>query len=374
MKNKSFYEAVAVLVGTIIGAGILGIPYVVAQAGFLTGTITMIVIGFALIMLNLYLGEISLRTKGIHQLTGYAEIYLGKWGKRGMAAAMILGIYGALIAYLLGVGQSINAIFPSIKMVWASIGFFIIMALLVYSGLKYIRKSELYINILVIAIVLFIFFAAIGKFNLGNLASLNLTKLFLPYGVILFAFIGAAAIPEVEEILKSNKKQLKKAIIFGGSIPLIIYFIFSLAVVAVTGLDTTQIATIGLGKILGQYMVITGNLFAVLTMTTSFLALGLALVWMYRFDYKMKKTLAFTLTMIIPLAIALSNVTDFIHVLGISGALAGGLEGILIVLMHRKAKTKGQMKPAYIIKDRLWLSILLILMFIGGIIYTLATL
>jgi len=59
---KHTTEAIALLVGTIIGAGIFGIPYVIAQAGFLTGLITLGVLGTAVIILYLYLGEVILRT------------------------------------------------------------------------------------------------------------------------------------------------------------------------------------------------------------------------------------------------------------------------------------------------------------------------
>ena len=87
-KNKGFFAnhklamAAATLIGTIVGAGILGIPYVIAKAGFLYGFFIILLIGFAFLFLNLSTGEIVLRTKTQHQLTGYAEKYLGQWGKR----------------------------------------------------------------------------------------------------------------------------------------------------------------------------------------------------------------------------------------------------------------------------------------------------
>ena len=62
----------AVLVGTIIGAGILGIPYVVAKSGFVIGAVHIILIGIIMTIVMLYLGEITLRTKANHQLPGYA--------------------------------------------------------------------------------------------------------------------------------------------------------------------------------------------------------------------------------------------------------------------------------------------------------------
>jgi amino acid permease len=74
---RASFEAAATLVGCTIGAGILGIPYVVAQAGFITGAITIILLGALMLMLNLFTGEIALRTEGDHQLPGYAERYLG---------------------------------------------------------------------------------------------------------------------------------------------------------------------------------------------------------------------------------------------------------------------------------------------------------
>ena len=44
MRNIYLFESIATLVGTIIGAGILGIPYVFSQAGFWTGTVVLIVV------------------------------------------------------------------------------------------------------------------------------------------------------------------------------------------------------------------------------------------------------------------------------------------------------------------------------------------
>ena len=41
--EKRFLEAVAVLIGIVIGAGVLGIPYVVAKAGFLTGLLVALI-------------------------------------------------------------------------------------------------------------------------------------------------------------------------------------------------------------------------------------------------------------------------------------------------------------------------------------------
>ena len=110
--SKTF-PAITTLIGTMIGAGILAIPYAVSKSGFFIGLITMFIVALLMILVYLYLGEISLRTKEFHQITGLAGKYLGKKGKYWMFAATVFGIYAALLAYLIAEGQSLSFLFFS---------------------------------------------------------------------------------------------------------------------------------------------------------------------------------------------------------------------------------------------------------------------
>ena len=109
-------------------------------------------------------------------------------------------------------------------------------------------------------------------------------------------------------------------------------------------------------------------------MSTSFLALGLAFKWILHYDYKMNKTISWLITCALPLFLFIAGASSFVKAMGISGGIAGGLEGILIVLMFRAAKSKGERKPEYQIKYRPYLAIFLILVYTLGIIYTFYTL
>lgn len=367
-RGKHYFEAIATLTGTIIGAGVLGLPYVIQKAGLFTGLLNIGVLGVVVIFLYLYLGEVTLRTKGIHQLTGYAEKYLGKVGKYLMSAPMIFGIYGAMIAYIIGEGQSLAAIFGG-NPLFFSLGFFVVIAVLLFLGLKSIEKSELFMVFFTMIVIFIIAIIAIPNINISNLSGFDVTKFFVPYGVILFALLGASAIPEIRQELSGNEKSLKKAIIWGILIPIAAYALFAVVVIGVTGIGTTEIATIGLGNVLGQKMLIFGNLFAISGMATSALALGLALIWMFHYDYKVDKTLSWALTCFIPLIIVLLNVTTFVKAIGIAGSVAGGMEGILIVLMTYKAKKHGDRKPEYSIHINPVIGIVLIALFSVGAVY-----
>jgi len=368
MGKKPLYQAIATLTGTVIGAGILGIPFVIAKAGFWTGVINIVILGLVSMLLYLYLGETVLRTKGKHQLTGYAEKYLGQKGKLLMMFSMIFGIYGALVAYLIGVGQAAAAMFGGNAILYTLL-FFIIVASLIYSGLRKVANAELYLLPFMLLVVALIAFLSYKHIDLINFTPLNIYALLVPYGVVLFAFLGATAIPEMQMELEKNAKYMKKAIIIGMLIPMITYLLFAVFIVGVTGLSTTQISTIGLGQAIGPHMIFIGNIFAVLSMTTSFLALGLALQQMYTFDYGLTKKLSWILTCVAPLIIVFSGFTTFSKALNISGIIAGGLTGVLIVLMAIKAKTMGNRKPEYEMPINWFIASLLIALFAGGAVY-----
>ena len=369
MDHLATLRATALLTGTVIGAGVLGIPYVVAQGGFLTGLLT-IVVGLAMLMLHLMYGEIVLRTAGNHQLPGYVGKYLGKWGKRISLFSLFFGIYGALIAYLIGEGQALSAIFGLNPLTFSLI-FFVIVATILYKGLKAISKSEIYFLAIVLLMVLVLSLITISstKFDLSNLPTFNIYNILIPFGVILFAFRGLEAIPEMKEYLTKDRKKLKKAVILGSLIPLIVYVLFTFATLGITGEKTTEIVTIGLGESLGEGMILIGAVFAIFAMLTSFLTLALAMKEIYMFDYKLNPKLSWALTMFVPLIVFLSGATSFIKVVGITGALAGGTEGILIILMYWKARKHGNRIPEFKLGKLHLIGFLLILLFIAGIIY-----
>jgi tyrosine-specific transport protein len=131
--KRPVLEAIATLIGITIGAGIMGIPYVISKSGLLIGTLNILVIGVLMLFVNLFLAEIVLRTKGNHQLTGYAAKYLGNIGKGLMAVSMIIGIYGALLAYLIGGGSALSSIFGG-DMFWYGILFFALASVIIFRG------------------------------------------------------------------------------------------------------------------------------------------------------------------------------------------------------------------------------------------------
>jgi tyrosine-specific transport protein len=369
---KSFFIATSVLIGTTIGVGIFSIPYVIAKIGFMPGFLYLIGLGLIILVLNLCYGEVVLRTKKNHQLIGYAKIYLGKWGELATIFAVYFGFYGALLAYLIIAGNFLYSIlgnFFSLSSFDYSLIFSICTTTIIFFGIKAIPKIELLIIIFLLIIISIIFVFGFPQIKFENLISIDLKNFFLPFGVILFALGGVSAIPIMEIVLKEKKFLLKKAIILGTLIPLIIYILFSLVSIGVVGKIISENAIIDLGNFLGKEILFLGSIFGFFTVSTSFLSLGLALKQIYHYDYKLNKTISTTLVCFIPLFIFLAGWTNFIEIISITGLLIGGLDGILIILIYWQAKKKCDDTPAYSINIPRFVAYFIIVIFFLGILY-----
>ncbi len=362
--NWRLFAAVSTLTGTIVGAGFLGIPYVVAKSGFVIGLIQIVLIGAVMLIINLYLGEIALRTKKMHHLPGLAKLYLGEKGYGIMFFSMLFGIYSALIAYLIGEGQSLSYLFTGglDYAIYFAIGFWIILSFFVYRGIRALKKGESVGVFFVFAVLVLILVLFVGKIKFGELSGYNWSYAFLPVGVIMFALLGFSAIPEILRELRRNEKLVRKAIVIGSVLPIIIYILFTLVVVGFSGTATPEIATFALGKVF--------VLLGVFTMFTAFFALGMAMRDIYKFDLHYNNYHSWLLACLVPLILYLIvyffDLVSFTQVLSIGGIVSGGLSGVLILLMVGKARMFGKRKPEYTVRLPHWIIFVLILILIAG--------
>lgn len=372
MRYRSFFYALSTLVGMIVGVGIFGIPYVSAQAGPPVGFFYLIVLSGAVLLVHLSYGEVVLRTKQDHGLVGYAAKYFGGWGKKITALIIVFGFYGALLAYLIVGGHFLNIIashfWGDSDFLWTVV-FFIFGSAIILSGLKTVALSEFLMTIFLLVVSGIFVLKGLPLIKIEHLGGIEWTKFFLPYGVILFSLTGSAAIPEIRQILRGQEQQLKKAIVLGTLLPAFLYSVFLLSVVGVTGSQTSQDAISGLAPYLGKNIVLLGAIFGFLAVATSYLVIGASLKRIFWRDYRLNQTLAWFLVCFVPFLAYLAGINNFIVVISLVGAIAGGLEGLMIILICRQAKKAGNRQPEYSLPLSSFLAGALILLFALGIIY-----
>ena len=364
--SKNFIFALASLVGTIIGAGVFAIPYVMSKSGALACFFYFLILGSVVLLLHLLLGEVVLRTKGKHRLVGYAEKYLGKKAKMLITFSAIVGASGSLLAYIILAGKFASLIFPNTLplftwsfIVWAGLSFLVLL------GIKSISSVELFMNIGLFAVIIIIFAFSLPKVSAINLNLSGTGNLFLPFGVVMFSLIGISAIPEITALLK-KKKNLKKIIIITSIITVCFAFLFGLIISGVTGVNTTDEPFQGLLPFLGQKIIILGGIFGLLAVSTSFLIIANHLKNVFRLDYKMSYFPAFAIACFLPIILFFIGIKQFIPVIGVVGTFIGLVEGTALIAIYKKAKKEGDKKPAYNLKTPNFLLYIMIAIFVLG--------
>lgn len=366
----TLWEGVALIISGTVGAGVLGIPFAVAQSGMRIGIVYIIALGVLMMGLNLMVGEIAIRTRGSFQLVGLARHYLGAIGGAIMTMVFYALLFGVLVIYIIGEGETLAALFGGTPGAW-SIGFFGVGALFVAFGLRTVKTIELFLTAGILGVVMIIAGLSSPHIDLSYWAHMDSAHLFLPYGVILFAYHGTTAIPEVHATLLKKNNIFKQAILIAGCSIMAVYLILSLVVVGVTGIHTTEIATIGLGSALGPAMFVFGNVFAFFAMATSFLLTGVALKDSLSWDYHMSPRIATCVTLAVPCTIFLLGLRSFITAIDIVGGVFVSTEVLLILLMYIVAKKRGELpSTSYVLRHASILGVLLACIFTVGAVYS----
>lgn len=360
------------MTGTIIGVGVFSLPYIASKVGVWTMLFYFLILGAVVILYTLIYGEISLRTKGLCRLPGYARKYLGPWGERIAFFNNSLGFTGAILAYLIVGGSFLSSLLAPIfggssflyVLVYFSAG-----ALLIYFGIRSIARIESLLLMFFFAILLFILQRGFSSISLTNLLNFDFHSLFLPYGAVLFSLGGSFLVPEIKEILGNNTKALKKIIFLAILISTLTYIFFIFLITGITGQNTSADAISGLKDSIGDGIVSLALLFGILTTFTSFLTTGLTLKKILWYDLKINKDIAWALACFVPLLFFLVGLNNFIAVVSLTGGVFLGVDVVLMTLIYLKAKTKGELKPAYSLNLPRLLVYSLILFFVLGIVY-----
>ena len=370
--NKKFWYAVAVIVGSMVGVGIFGLPYAFVKAGFFVGMGLLVLIGLETLLIDTMYGEVVLRTHAKHQLIGYAKKYLGTFFQRLIFFAAVLTGYAALLAYIIISGDFLSTIlspFFYISPFACSVLFFIFVSLAVLRGLKTISWLELVFSSFFIAIIVLFFIAGVGDIQPAHYAGYAFDQSYLPYGVLLFAFGGMLAVPIAREVLVGQERKLRRAILYGVSIVAALYTLFTLTVVGISGVETSQDAISGLLNSIGPRVAFIGALFGITAVATCFMMIGTALSEIFNFDLKIHKSKAWLLAVVPPFLLFIGGFRAFVDVIGLAGGVALGLEHIMIIWLYVKAKRHGDRVPEYSLAIPNWILYIVMAILATGIGY-----
>jgi amino acid permease len=371
-RPNKFWCAVAVLVGSTIGVGFYGIAFSFEKAGLAAGLLFFFGVAGLTLIINLLMGEITLRTHQRHQLVGYVDKYLGVWAKHVNIFIFWVSIYGALIGVIIVSGDFLSNIlspYLNFSPVMFSTIFMVVASILVLAGLRTISKFDFAVMLVVIAIILGVGIAGFSHIDLKNYSFAFTDFWFLPFGVILFS-LNTTGIPLMREVLTGSERQLKKAIAWGTLISAGVFLFFALVVLGISGDATSPEAISGLFGFIGPRVVLIGSIVGFITSSTIFLNIATSLKESLQEDFKIRRRWTWILAMLPPYLLFLLGVRNFIDIIGLVGGVAISIHMILLVLTYVKAKRNGERIPEYSIRLPNWSLYLIMLIFASAAVYT----
>lgn len=373
--NKNYFRAIATMVGTIIGVGMFAIPYVINKSGIISLLVYMPVLGAAQYYLHKLYAEIVLSHSKESRLPGFASKYAGLKGKTITLLIITLGNYGSLLAYIIVGGiflqELLGPVFGRNLFAYTLI-LFLARAAIVWFGFKVIANVEFFMSGLLIVAVGLIAWKGCYFIDPGNYTLLDLKNIFLPYGPIFFAVGGGAAIPDICKLLGNQKEKIRDALWWGSFISIAIMMIFTVVVLGIAGNKITPDTLVGLHTVIDNGVIKLALIFGLLSITTSFITVAQATREIYEWDYKISKNFSWLLACFIPFAMYLFGVQNLTQIVSISGAITGGLAGIIIIWLAVIVKKKRRRKP--VMNSYLSQSLALVLssLFMLGLVYELA--
>ncbi|MFC1613454.1 aromatic amino acid transport family protein [Patescibacteria group bacterium] len=375
--TKKIIYAVSMLVGTIVGVGMFGLPYVASKVGFMPMMFYLFGGAFVSIAISLVYGEVIMESDGKKRLPGYVNDYFGKkWGAV-ILINFLIAMYGSLLAYIIVGGSFLHGIlsqFIPISLFLSTVIFFTFSSYLVYKGVKSIKQTEFLMLIVLLLVVFIFFFMSLGTINVVYFSGYDLSNIFLPYGVVIFSFMGISILPEIKEIFikgkdeekysEKGKKNFKRAVCYSILIALFIYIIFVITVFGVSGGSTSMEAFSGLEPFMSNKIIFIGYIFGLLAVFTSYISIGLTVKKCLWYDYKINPKFASVLSCGIPFLLFLAGFKNFINIIGFVGTITFGIAGSAIFILYFKVKKMGKIEKSVITN---YTAYMLIIMFWIGI-------
>lgn len=355
--NRTF-GAILLIAGCCIGAGMLGLPLVIAAAGFVPSSLAFIACWIFMASTGLLLLEANLWfEEGIHLMT-LAERTLGKAAKVFVTLCFGFLFYCLLVAYLGGGGELIAEFLThyfgfELNPFSGSLALVIIFGIVLYKGTA---EVDVVNRFLMIGLGLsYAGLVVLGvphmKFEHLKGCSWECAIPALPAMIISFGYHNL--VPSLTTYLKGNAKSLRLAILVGSAIPLVFYLIWDGIIIGMLAghqdlqgaIDSGSMITKLVRETVGSSLVADlMHFFAFFALVTSFLGVSMSFVDFLADGLKIKRThsgslLLVAMVLLPPCVFAYLYPTIFLTALNYAGAFGAVLLfGVIPVMMVWKGR------------------------------------
>lgn len=359
--SGSVFGGASLVAGTMVGAGILALPTATAPVGFLPSTGAMGIGWLYMTMSGLLIAELSINRMGQSGKPGqgmldlYEDSLGDNWSKVGSTAYFGLH-YCLLVAYIAQGGSNLNSFMGLDAMglpaglpqvIFAST---IAVALFLADAAAIEVANNVFVSILAV-VFLGIIGLGVGTMDFNALvapANQHPDQVVDALPIIFLSLVYHNVVPTVVNQLEGDRSKITKAIVYGTSVPTIMFVVWNAVVLGNVGVDAgaTGIvdpvallqasASAGGGSAVLATLVTTFSSLAVVTSLIGFVY-GLIDGWTDVFDlptegpaYEKWKAPLFGLVFLPPLALSLTDPDIFFRALDYGGAF--GVSTLFLIL------------------------------------------
>ncbi|MCT4534057.1 amino acid permease [Halodesulfovibrio sp.] len=288
MKSQSL-DAVCVVAGTTIGAGMLGLPMAIGFLGFKVSMVLLLVMWALAFYTSLLLLEVNLQVGTGLNVNMMVKKVLGRWGQ--IIAVVCLGflLYAVLVAYVTAMGGIIASALgvsgDAFSTGACSVGFTVVMAVIMFCGTNAIIRfnSLFFLSMLGAMAIAFATLSTTVDVNVLVNVAPDYSYLIGAVPVLFASFSFHFCIPSITSVVGTDTRQLVRIMFWGTLLPLLCYMVWlflSLGsvpmdqIVNMSGSVDALIKSMCNGSVVIQTIL---SIFAAFALITSFFGVALSL-------------------------------------------------------------------------------------------------
>ena len=350
IKEKSLtrWEAISLMVGAGIGAGIMAVPFLAEKVGFIGIALILPVAWAASSLVHLMLAEVLFRTGRDLQIVELMHLYvlrgrLGRWFLWAIFALLSIAFLANLAAYISGAGE-ITANLIGINLRLAEILVYMISAGVVFFGLKAVGVAERFAALMLVSFVIVIGIGAIPlPFQLPFRPTGSASQWLALYGMVMYALWTFYSVPQVVKGLGPDRQGAVNAILIGLGINGLITAVITLIAMGIST-KVTQVAIIGITEQIGAWTGLIGSLFILFALVTSYWSVSLALADIFQERTNISSSAAWLFATLPSLVILWIGAWQFLEWLRLAAGATAIVVALMTIPMYRQARLTGPVK------------------------------
>ncbi|MFY7842984.1 MAG: amino acid permease [Rhabdochlamydiaceae bacterium] len=290
------------IAGTTIGVGMLALPVATGPSGFFPSILTYLACWLFMLSTGLLLLEVCLWMPKEANLITMASKMFGRWGQIICWIVYLFLFLSVMVAHVLGGGQIFQE-FSSQGLSFnaSTVLYVLLFSPVIYLGTRFVDRLNSLLMAGVITSYLLFLFISFQHIDLSLITYTKWSKAWCALPVLFTSFTYQVIIPTLVTYMKRDVKQIRKAIILGTSIPLVVYIVWEFVILGIVPVEGANGLLEAQSKgdnavaplkhfVQSPYLVNIGKSFAFFTMTTSYIGLALAYVDFLADGLKVKKT------------------------------------------------------------------------------------